>query len=443
MPVKCSHCNREFKGEKLNARHLNKCAPHLSPKVEPCLCGHESTSATQMKRHRKTCVVWKGRDKKAVLQARQQVTLKARYGDGVTNMRQVPGSEEKRSATNLERYGAENPFARESSVFAQVQASMEGKRPVFYGQDNRFSQPETQEKIRETMKEKYGAENPQQVPEIRSRTRATNLDRYGHEELLGAPEIRKKIVATNEERYGGPAPSCSPEVLEKQKQTNMERYGVPWTAMDPEVRRKQLETMEANWGSHFFASKEGKQSIRESLLEKYGVDHWMKTGGAWEKLKAVFQERFGVDHPLQLEWVREKQYETNIRRYGSPFPGFCQNGPNLLERRVLSMASQLKFTGNGRYWRKLPLLGAYKNPDFVLPGTAATRAHPWRGAMKVVEAFGDYWHSKIFTGRAPFEHESELIQAYAEVGLDCLVIWESEVKTDPENVKIRLTQFLA
>ena len=395
-----------------------------------------------MKRHRQVCGVWKGRDKKAVLQTRQQATLEARYGAGVMNARHAPGAEEKRSATNLERYGAENVFARESSVFDQVHASMEGKRPVFYGADNSFAKPETKILIRKRMKEKYGAENPQQVPEIRARTRATNLGRYGHEEILAAPEIREKIVATNEKRYGGPAPSCSPEVLEKQRQTNLERYGVPWTAMDPDVRRRQLETMEANYGSHFFASDEGKQIIRDSLLEKYGVDHWMKTEGAWEKLKAVFQERFGVDHPLQLEWVREKQYETNIRRYGSPFPGFCQNGPNLLERRVLSMASQLQFTGNGRYWRKLPLLGAYKNPDFVLPGIEATRAHPWRGATKVVEAFGDYWHSKMFTGKAPFEHEQELIEAYADVDLECLVIWESEVKTDSENVKIRLAEFL-
>ena len=442
MPVVCSHCNRQFQGSKLNARHLSKCNPALRKPVPPCLCGHESTSLTQMKRHRKTCEVWKGRDKKAVLQARQQDTLQARYGEDVTNPRHVPGAEDKRACTNLERYGAENVFARESSKFDEVQASLEGKRFVWAPEDNPFSKEETKAKIRQTMEEKYGAENPQQVPEIRVRTRATNMERYGHEETLAVPGIREKIVTTNMERYGGVAPSCSSEVIEKAKQTNMERYGVPWTAMDPEVRRKQLETMEANYGSHFFASDEGKEMIRRTLLEKYGVDHWMKTDGAWEKLRAVFQERFGVDHPLQLEWVREKQYETNIRRYGSPFPGFCHNGPNLLERRVLSMASVLKFTGNGRYWRKLPRLGAYKNPDFVLPGSEATRAHPWRGATKVVEAFGDYWHSRMFTGKAPFEHEQELIEAYAEVGLECLVIWESEIKTDPENVKIRLTKFL-
>jgi len=72
--------------------------------------------------------------------------------------------------------------------------------------------------------------------------------------------------------------------------------------------------MEAKYGSHFFASEEGKNAIRKSLLEKYGVDHWMKTEGAWDLLRETFQKRFGVDHPLQLEWIREKQYEKNSTR---------------------------------------------------------------------------------------------------------------------------------
>jgi len=106
------------------------------------------------------------------------------------------------------------------------------------------------------------------------------------------------------------------------------------------------------------------------------------------------------------------------------------------------MGRGLKFTGNGKYWRKLPLLGSYKNPDFVLPDPDATRAHPFRGVTKVVEAFGDYWHSRMFTGKAPFDHEQELIEAYSEIGIDCLVVWESEVKSDPEGVTGRLRDFL-
>jgi len=36
-----------------------------------------------------------------------------------------------------------------------------------------------------------------------------------------------------------------------------------------------------------------------------------------------------------------------------------------------------------------------------------------------------------------------LIDAYSEVGIECLVVWESEVKRDPEEVRGRLSDFLS
>jgi len=558
----CPHCDEVF--TKVTSRHKAICEGWSDTEdPEPCLCGHESTSLTQMKRHRQVCVVWQTRDADAVARARRVRTMLERHG--VENPMQSEEIRAKVGATNLERYGAESIFSKESSKFDEVQASLEGKRPVLRGEDNPFAQPEVQEKIRETMTERYGAENPQQVPEIRARTMETNLERYGHEEVLAAPEIREKIVATNEERYGGSAPSCSPEVMEKQRQTNLERYGVPWTTMDPDVRRRQLETMETNYGSHFFASEEGKRRVVEGMQAKYGVDYYAQVEGFWEQQVERFIEKYGVPHPLQLEEFLEKRRETCQERYGvnsplqspetmakvvatcldrygsksaiesehvgdvleerygarkagaSPvirekiretvlerfgvdytlvaipvrektirtclakvgktFPDYetpasseddlverygvthpqsdrdyasyflhqmgesTKFGPNGLERRVARLESRLMYTGDRKFWRWLPKLGHHKNPDFILPGPDPKK--PKKNVTKIVEAFGDFWHSRMFTGKAPFEHESELIEAYAEVGLECLVIWESEVKADPENVKIRLAEFLA
>jgi len=436
VPVVCPHCSRKFPGDNLNARHLAKCNPNPPPL--PCLCGHESTSLTQMKRHRRTCEVWKSRDKKALANARRRETSLEKYG--VEDARRSPEADAKRARTNLERYGAENPFCREATTFDQVQESLEGKRPVLKGEDNPFADPGVQKRIRGHWQREHGVDNPQQVLEIRARTRATNLERYGVEETLTAPEVRVAIRATCEEKYGGPAPSCSPGVQEKAQETNLKRFGVPWTCMDPGVRQRQLDTHHERYGSHWFASEEGKEAIRKALLEKYGVSHWMKTPGAWGKLVQVFQERYGVDHPLQLAEFLDKQRATCVERYGTPFPGLCTKGPNLLEQRVGALAPQMMFTGDGAYWRKLPKLGHYKNPDFVLPGSDPE--HPKRGVTKVVEAFGDFWHSRMFTGKAPFDHEQELIEAFAEVGLECLVIWESEVKKDAQAVKTRLDAFL-
>jgi len=432
-----------------------------------------------MKRHRQDCEVWTSRDKSAVQKVRTEVTFTEKYGEGVTNARHISEAEERRKATMQERYGAENVFLKGSTLFDQVQASLEGKRPVLRGADNPFAKPEVREKIREHWQREHGVSNPQQVPEVREKTRATNLGRYGGE-LLGSPELAAKVRATNEARYGDVFPQRTDKVKARIQETNEARYGVPWTSMDPEVRAKQLATMEAKYGSHFFASEEGKGIVRAAMLEKYGVEFWMQTEGAWDKLVETFRERFGVDHPLQDSEILAKRESTNRQRYGwdnfigspdfvvaclqsygVPIPAelpdhpmrvreFARKhfdrmgpgcpGPNKLEQRVWDMAPLLMFTGDRKFWRWLPKLGHFKNPDFILPGP--DQEHPFRGVTKIVEVFGDYWHGRMRTGKAGFEHEQGLIDAFADIGFECLVIWESQVKAVPEAVMDRLLTFL-
>lgn len=393
-----------------------------------------------MKRHKRDCQMWQSRDPdmvKAEIRAKMKATALAKYG--VEDATQAPEAIARRKATNLERYGAENPFSREATTFQAVQDSLEGKRPVLRGNDNPFAHDDVKAKIRDVMTEKYGAVNPQQVPEIRERTRATNQERYGGE-LMGSPVLRAKADATNLATYGYTEPSRNPEVVARIRETNMVRYGVPWTNQDPEVRRKQLDTMFARYGNqHYFASDEGKQEIRAVMMERYGVEFAAQMDGNWEKMVATFRERYGVDHPLQLEEFRAKQRATNIERYGNPFPGLSPDGPNGLERKVAAMAPVLLFTGDGAYWKWLPKLNKHKNPDFLVPGPDPE--HPRQDITRAVEVFGDFWHSRMFTGKAPFDHEQELIDAYADIGITCLILWESEIKKDPEAIKARLTVF--
>jgi hypothetical protein len=373
-----------------------------------------------MKRHRQGCGVWQARDATALAEERRRQTSLALHG--VEDARRSPKANAKRAATNEARYGAENPFCKESSVFDKVQSSLEGKRPVLRGEGNPFADPDVQVKIHDHWRREHGVENPQQVSEIRERTRATNEERYGGE-LLGSPTIRAKAEATNLVRYGAPFAGGTPAVQAKVIETNMARYGVPHTCMDPDVRRRQLETMEVNFGGHFFASEEGKAVIRAAMLENHGVEFPGAIEGHWDKALATFK----AHHP-DVAW-----------------PGMLarpQSGPNGLEAKIIALAApkSLRFTGDRTWWRWLPKLGHHKNPDFIVPGPDP--AHPKKGVTKVVEAFGDFWHSRMFTGKANFTHESELIGAFAEVGIECLVVWESEVKADPEAVQVRLVAFL-
>jgi hypothetical protein len=442
MPAQCPYCNKSFPKTPISSRHKGSCQGWVDASIAgcvPCLCGHRESSDNKLKAHKKTCEIWQARDKNAVRRERLIKTNTERFG--AASPIENPEIRARIAATNRERYGAENPFAREASTFDAVQASLEGKRPILHGADNPFARGDVKVKIRESMLERHGVANPQQSPEIRARTKATSEERYGGV-LLSSPVLAEKARETNLAIYGDVIPQRTEAVKAKQRETNMSRYGVPWTSMDPVVRAKQLEAHHAKWGSHYFASEEGKEEILRVVREKYGADHWMQTPGAWDKMKSIFREKFGVEHPLQLAEFLDKQRETLIQRYGNPFPGLRGKGPNGLESAVLNLSqSRLLFTGDGQFWKRLPKIGRYKNADFIVPGPDVD--NPKNGVKKVVEAFGDFWHSRIFTGKAPFDHEQELIDAYAEIGIECLIVWESEVYTDEAKTRERLERFLA
>ncbi len=440
MPIRCPHCSRSFQTERISPRHISNCPNWPRTLTEPCLCGFRGESDNKLKAHKQKCEAWQGRDKRAVRAERLRQTSLERYG--VEDCRQLPSAREKRAETNLKKYGAENPFSRDSSIFQKVVASQEGKRPVLKGEENPFARPEVQKKIRASMREKYGAENPQQVPEIRARTTTTSENRYGGV-LLSSPVLAEKARATNRALYGDEIPQRTEEIKNKIQETNLSRYGVPWTSMNPEVRAKQLEAHHEKWGSHYFASDKGKEHIRSVMVERFGVEFPGAIEGHWERAVQTFKERYGVEHPLQLSEFLDKQRATNLERYGTIFPGLRVRGMNGLESEVLSLSPEgsLLFTGDGGWWRHLPLLGRNKNPDFIVPGPDPE--NPKKGVTRVVEAFGDFWHSRMFTGRAPFDHEQELIDAYKEVGIECLILWESEVLGYPEETRARLLEFLS
>ena len=227
MPIKCPHCKKQFKGTVINSRHKAICDGwETPPPPRPCLCGHGSTSLTQMKRHRRGCSVWKNRDADKVSKDRRKQTSLERYG--VEDARKTLQAENKRRQTNLERYGAENTFSKESTLFDLVQKRSQANHKSLYGADNPFAWESTKEKIRQTMLGKYGVANPQQSEEIRERTTETCEKRYGGV-LHGSPSLSQKIRQTNLDRYGTKFPQQTDEVKEKARQTNLERYGVTST----------------------------------------------------------------------------------------------------------------------------------------------------------------------------------------------------------------------
>ncbi len=415
----CEYCGKEFE-KPVTSGHKRKCPEFLSANPDrnspPCLCGHESTSLTQMKRHRQRCDIWGARDKNATANERIKKTFTKKYGEGVTNPIQIPGSLAKKAKTMKERYGAENRFSRESSLFGLVQSHWDGKDRTAHLPKDNFARPEIKEKIRDYWIKNHGVVSGSQVPEIRAKQLATTLARYGDEQGFRVPSIRAKGCATMMKLYGFHDAAQSPEIQKKISQTNSERYGVPWTTVHTETREKQYLTQIKNFGSLFFASEQGKKIVQDSFPERQA------------KIVATNLIRFGAPHFMQNP-ILAAEHLSHSRRAG----------PNSIEQIFQQMFPRFLFTGDGTYWRYLPLLGQNKNPDFVLTGPNPDS--PFHESRAVVEIFGDYWHGESKTGKPAVVHESETIAAWGEVGMKCLVVWENEFK-DVDKISERVQNFL-
>lgn len=423
-------------------------------------------------------------------------TSRRKYGSD--HHLQTEAGKRKLAKTNLERYGVENVFASEE-IKAKIRRTMKER----YGAENPQQVPEIKKKTEQTNLERYGASSFLLAPawyselerkrRIREEARRQALFASGRYEVCPyCDKVFSKITSRHKAICEGWAPVCVPHpcvcgyetknyslmkthrltciawifqdekviMRSRQVKTFLERYGVKNPMQLPEIRKKAEQTNLERYGvpNVFLRESPFYDRIQESLKGKRPVLRGKDNPFAWplvkEKILRTQLSKIGRSFPVYLTHAETEQ--DLIVRYGILHPmqdrDFARTmleqqssdkDPNGLERLVLKTAPHLIYTGDRAFWRWLPKLGQYKNPDFVLPSPEATLEHPFRGVTKVVEAFGDFWHSKRITGKDPLEHEQEIIEAYAEVGLECLVLWESEVKKEPDKVQTRLQKFLA
>lgn len=90
--------------------------------------------------------------------------------------------------------------------------------------------------------------------------------------------------------------------------------------------------------------------------------------------------------------------------------------PEIVLGRIIDTLYPNTFKYNGDYSLGVTFDGLI--PDF------------WNinGQKKVIELFGDYWHSETITKKAKEVEELKKIERYQKCGVDCLIIWEKELK---------------
>jgi len=103
--------------------------------------------------------------------------------------------------------------------------------------------------------------------------------------------------------------------------------------------------------------------------------------------------------------------------------------PTKPERRLRNglnkmFPSEYKYVGDGKVW-----IGG-KCPDFINVN----------GQKKIIEMFGDYWHSKKRTGRTKEQEESQRIKHFAKYGFRTLIVWQRELQ-NIKQLKKKLMEF--
>lgn len=100
--------------------------------------------------------------------------------------------------------------------------------------------------------------------------------------------------------------------------------------------------------------------------------------------------------------------------------------PELFLNKVL----QTLFRGQYKYVGDFSHFIGEKNPDFISTN----------GNKKVIEMFGNHWHSEEITGFAKHAEQARRERHFARHGYDCLVVWENEL-FDIIHLTLKLSAF--
>lgn len=132
-----------------------------------------------------------------------------------------------------------------------------------------------------------------------------------------------------------------------------------------------------------------------------------------EALKQYYKDNPQSPEPHRRLWANKEWRENTIRAILKA----SHQRPNSLEQKFIDLCVKnnlsYKYVGSGE------VIIAGLNPDFI--NTNSTK--------QVIEIYGEYWHH---------DDGSLRTQKFAEIGFECLIIWESEFdNTDKIVEKVR------
>jgi hypothetical protein len=183
------------------------------------------------------------------------------------------------------------------------------------------STPEALAKKQATNLAKYGVDNPAKAKSIQDKAKQTNLEKYGVEYVNQVKEFREKSVQTNLEKYGTRVGSQSEQVKEKMRETNQAKYGVDYILQSEEFKDIQRKNNLEKYGvEHTFQVKEFQDKAKTTIQNVYGVDNVMQSETIQDKAKQTNLDRYGFEHPSQNPDIQESIKQGFMEKYGVDHP---------------------------------------------------------------------------------------------------------------------------
>lgn len=179
-----------------------------------------------------------------------------------------------------------------------------------------------------------------------------------------------------------------------------------------------------NWRYKTHHTQETIDKIRESNLAK-----WQDAEFRQKRLSIYRSQEY---RKQQSENMLALWQDENYIRKTLGNRNLKPSKPEIIFNTFLQQyfPNKFEYVGDYRFWVKLgkfhPNGRRHLNPDFK-------RINSKINGKKLIELFGDYYHRS--------ENPQDIINAYADVNWNCLVIWEHELK-DEHLVMTKVKQFL-
>jgi hypothetical protein len=186
--------------------------------------------------------------------------------------------------------------------------------------------------------------------------------------------------------------------------------GVKRVWKDPKYRKKIVKARRKMWQDpQYIAKQESINSDPEYL------------GRLSKSIKRACNTPEYQSHisKVRLRLWKDPKYQNTLRKARSL-------KPNKAELRLYNILQEI-IPGDYEYVGDFKFFVGGKNPDFK----------NINGQKKLIELFGDYWHSRKFSKK---QSEKERVKHFKKYGYKTLIVWEHELK-DEESLRNKLYEF--